>query len=168
MGWQPSCCGADELVSGPPPRVFVNCGPCADDTAPDEYQVVIAGITDDLCTGCSIWNGTWIVPWSSSTISECIWLYNLTGSLPQYYTTRCHNATAAYIRVYIQTVTSATLEVHLVWWEPPFAGNLDQITYKKAISSQASCDYDHVDVPVQVGFEQGCQEEGSTCTITGL
>lgn len=63
-----SCC---ETVLG--------CTPCFNSDPPDQFQVVISGVTIQNCTtaACHNWNGTWIL---SATTTMCLWRYDLTAA----------------------------------------------------------------------------------------
>lgn len=64
----PSCCGVVER----------ECIYCDSGTVPNQFQVVIAGLTDDVfCAGgCSSFNGTYILDWSGGGPQQvCTWDY---------------------------------------------------------------------------------------------
>jgi len=55
--------------------VATTCGGCEDRGVPELMKVVVAGMADQFCTGCSALDGTYIVEFSSgaSGASECYW-----------------------------------------------------------------------------------------------
>ena len=73
LGMVPCCCEA------------CSCSNCDSGTAPNEYQVVITGVTNQSCSDCANENTTWIL----QCVSECRW--EATGPV------LCSSATTKYL-----------------------------------------------------------------------
>lgn len=68
MSWLGCCC---DTV----PSAYYYRQPCiaCNDLVPDCWEVTIAGITNNNCTGCNYYNRTWYLDWSPGAFGQCIW-----------------------------------------------------------------------------------------------
>ena len=124
MGWFPCCCGG---VVG-----TRSCIRCAAGIAPDEYQVVISGAADNACSGCAVWNGTWIIPY----VSDC--RYDLQDPFStQINHFGCESTTRTGIGVFLNA-SSISINLTMVGQLP--APRTGTATYFKSLGLLYDCD----------------------------
>lgn len=93
--------------TGTPPEVGTGsmipatCGPCAN--IPISYRVTIAGVADNDCTGCSVFNGTHVLTFFETGQTVCHWIKLLGGSIS------CAGTTYAYIVLQVDLTGNANL-----------------------------------------------------------
>jgi hypothetical protein len=133
------CCCEEE-----PPTV--ECTHCEDDEGPEEFQVVISGLTNSGgCANCGSLNGTYTLTY----IGGCSWRYILPSTICTFFGIGV-NITATYIEV---TVSSTVVSQ----------------TFRLDITAPYNClDIAELDVPLffDAGPFGGCN--GGTATVTAL
>ncbi|MCE5268907.1 MAG: hypothetical protein LLG00_13595 [Planctomycetaceae bacterium] len=137
-----------------------SCGSCTDGKAPGRFMVQISGVTNaGACTGCSLFNGTWILTPNPQTL--CCWQSaNETGNLGCAGFTN-PGVTLCLANGFIKVTLAASTDQTRVMpgsFSAAFTGTLDCLTL--SFSGPWTL--------AQSPSDGWCNLSGATCTLTAL
>lgn len=162
---------SDSSLSPGPDQDCPACGGSA--SAPTQLKVVLAGLVDNIScinNACLNLNGTYIVPFYSSTVSHCFWFLELgyQSDCANYFGLRVDMSfdTGINTHIAITLVRSVTTPI-----TPDTGGSEDVLFfYEGGLEEVFDChSFADLDVPFDsTGSNSGCEGAGATCTLTSL
>jgi hypothetical protein len=119
-------------------------------------EVTIEGLTDQDCSDCDVFNGTFILQWQGEGGAGCCWAYHF----PE------ENCTFDILVVCLQHPFSLPYQLHVSLHLD--GGGANAIVWQANLGASApNCRaWSNVDAPVTLQFQTQCQDDDSTCTIS--
>ena len=140
----PDCCGT-------------NCIHCQTGTAPNQYQIVVAGVGNASCSDCGDFNATWVVDFAGIDGHPCLWTYTLSSTI----------CTATILSIEFFNPGSPQNGSVLVAFEVSLFGTR-ALHFLKTNVFGAPMDCELSSFSVGGPASSQCNISGATCTVTAL
>lgn len=130
----------------------VRCERCSGNT-PEQLEVVLAGIVNDLCNDCAGLNGTFVLD-RLDPDDSCIWTYYLPSEI-------CNQISLSAQLLGDGVYTNTQLKIWMYFAGPVFLRDFGS-------TNPVDCEWSNLDVPYDNSGGGQCDASAATCTVTAL
>lgn len=152
IAWDPDCCCGEE------------CGACIGGVGPSQFQVDLAGIANQDCNACGVFNDSYVLDFERAGLSYCTWSYGSeTGPCDAL---QCDDGFSVNLTIYNGGYVVVNL---VVPFESSSCGPSNNGVWAKSGTGMLDCaSLSNYDIPWSQDNTTRCDFTGSTCKVTAL